>query len=53
MLARQAYVLFGKGRHGAGLNFGDCFTYALAKAYREPVLFKGDDFDLTDLESAG
>jgi ribonuclease VapC len=52
MMARQAYVLFGKGRHKAGLNFGDCFTYALAKAYREPLLFKGGDFGLTDLEAA-
>jgi ribonuclease VapC len=52
MLARQAYVLFGKGRHKAGLNFGDCFTYALAKAFREPLLSKGADFGLTDLEVA-
>ena len=52
MLARQAFVLFGKGRHKAGLNFGDCFTYALTKAYREPLLFKGGDFGLTDLEAA-
>ena len=51
-LARQAFVLFGKGRHKAGLNFGDCFSYALAKAYREPLLFKGGDFGLTDLEAA-
>ena len=51
-LARQAFVLFGKGRHKAGLNFGDCFTYALAKKYREPLLFKGGDFGYTDLESA-
>jgi ribonuclease VapC len=53
MLARQGFVLFGKGRHKAGLNFGDCFTYALAKAYGEPLLFKGGDFVLTDLEAAG
>jgi ribonuclease VapC len=53
ILARQAFVLFGKGRHKAGLNFGDCFSYALAKAYREPVLFKGGDFGYTDLEAAG
>jgi ribonuclease VapC len=52
MLARQGFVLFGKGRHKAGLNFGDCFTYGLAKAYREPLLFKGGDFGLTDLEAA-
>ncbi len=53
MWARQAFVLFGKGRHKAALNFGDCFTYALAKAYGEPLLFKGGDFGLTDLEPAG
>jgi ribonuclease VapC len=53
MMARQAFVLFGKGRHKAALNFGDCFTYALAKAYGEPLLFKGGDFGLTDLEAAG
>lgn len=52
LLARQAFVLFGKGRHKAGLNFGDCFSYALAKAYREPLLFKGGDFGYTDLEAA-
>jgi ribonuclease VapC len=52
MLARQAFVLFGKGRHKAGLNFGDCFSYALAKACREPLLFKGGDFGHTDLEAA-
>lgn len=48
-LARQAYRSFGKGIHPAGLNFGDCFTYALAKTLREPVLFKGTDFRQTDL----
>jgi ribonuclease VapC len=52
LLARQAGVLFGKGRHKAALNFGDCFTYALAKAYQEPLLFKGNDFGNTDLEAA-
>lgn len=52
VLARQAFVLFGKGRHKAGLNFGDCFSYALARAYREPLLFKGGDFGYTDLEAA-
>ena len=52
LLARQAFVLFGKGRHKAGLNLGDCFSYALAKAYREPLLFKGADFGYTDLEAA-
>jgi len=48
-IARQAYRDFGKGRHKAGLNFGDCFAYALAKTLGEPLLFKGDDFKHTDL----
>jgi ribonuclease VapC len=52
LLARQAFVLFGKGRHKAGLNFGDCFTWALARTWREPVLFKGGDFGNTDLDAA-
>jgi ribonuclease VapC len=52
-IARQAFQLFGKGRHTAGLNYGDCFTYALAKTTREPLLFKGQDFDKTDLVAAG
>jgi ribonuclease VapC len=43
-IARQAYVDFGRGNHPAGLNFGDCFAYALAKATGEPLLFTGDDF---------
>ena len=47
-IARQAYRDFGKGRHAAGLNFGDCFSYALAKLIDEPLLFKGTDFSLTD-----
>lgn len=51
-LARQAFLDFGKGRHKAGLNFGDCFAYALAKATGEPLLFKGNDFPLTDIEAA-
>jgi ribonuclease VapC len=51
-IARQAYADFGKGRHTAGLNFGDCFAYALAKVTGEPLLFKGRDFSRTDLESA-
>ncbi len=51
-MAREAYREFGKGFHRARLNFGDCFTYALAKATREPLLFKGNDFSQTDLESA-
>ena len=49
-IARQAYRDFGKGRHKAGLNFGDCFAYALAKDVDEPLLFKGDDFRHTDVE---
>lgn len=52
LLARKAFLVFGKGRHPAGLNFGDCFSYALAKATGEPLLFKGDDFSKTDLISA-
>ncbi len=49
-IARQAYRDFGKGRHPAGLNFGDCFSYALAKALDEPLLFKGGDFSRTDVQ---
>jgi ribonuclease VapC len=48
-IARQAFTDFGKGRHPAGLNYGDCFSYALAKATGEPLLFKGKDFAKTDL----
>ncbi|MEO8603317.1 MAG: type II toxin-antitoxin system VapC family toxin [bacterium] len=48
-VARQAYSQFGKGRHAAGLNFGDCFSYALAKVLGAPLLFTGDDFSRTDL----
>ena len=51
-IARQAYDYFGKGRHPAGLNYADCFSYALAKSTREPLLFKGNDFSKTDLVSA-
>ena len=51
-LARQAFHDFGKGRHPAGLNFGDCFAYALAKHTGEPLLFKGNDFKKTDIVSA-
>jgi ribonuclease VapC len=51
-LARQAFLDFGKGRHKAGLNFGDCFAYALARASGEALLFKGDDFALTDIRRA-
>lgn len=49
-IARSAYAQFGKGRHPAALNFGDCAAYALAKSAAEPLLFKGDDFLKTDLE---
>jgi ribonuclease VapC len=49
-IARQAYRDFGKGRHKAGLNFGDCFAYALAKEMDEPLLYKGRDFAHTDVE---
>lgn len=51
-LAREAYQKFGKGNHAAKLNLGDCFAYALAKARREPLLFKGEDFRMTDIEAA-
>jgi ribonuclease VapC len=50
--ARDAYRRFGKGRHRAGLNFGDCCAYALAKSLNFPLLFKGNDFALTDLKRA-
>lgn len=52
-IARQAYRVYGKGsRHPAQLNSGDCFCYALAREKHEPILYKGDDFPLTDLRSA-
>ncbi len=51
-LAIEAFRRFGKGRHPAGLNYGDCFSYALAKATGEPLLFKGDDFSQTDIKRA-
>ncbi len=51
-LARRAWSRFGKGRHPAALNFGDCFAYALAAALGEPLLFKGDDFAQTDVVPA-
>jgi len=51
-IAREAYRDFGKGRHKAGLNLGDCFAYALAKELNEPLLFKGRDFRHTDVEVA-
>jgi ribonuclease VapC len=52
-IAREAYKDFGKGSgHAARLNFGDCFSYALSKTLDEPLLFKGQDFNQTDLTSA-
>jgi ribonuclease VapC len=52
-LAREAYRRFGKGTgHPAGLNFGDCFSYALSKERQEPLLFKGDDFAQCDVQPA-
>jgi ribonuclease VapC len=52
LIARQAYRDFGKGRHKAGLNFGDCFAYALAKEMDEALLCKGEHFRHTDVEVA-
>jgi ribonuclease VapC len=49
--AREAWRRYGKGRHSASLNFGDCFSYALAKVTGEPLLFKGDDFTHTDISA--
>lgn len=51
-LAAKAYAEFGKGRHPAALNMGDCFAYACAKANRVALLFKGDDFAKTDIHAA-
>jgi ribonuclease VapC len=52
-IARAAYRDYGRGSgHPAGLNFGDCFAYALARERAEPLLFKGDDFGHTDIEPA-
>ena len=51
-LARDAWRRYGKGRHKAGLNLGDCFSYALAKERGQALLFKGDDFAATDIEPA-
>ena len=52
LLAGQAFLRFGKGRHPAKLNMGDCFSYALAKSLNAPLLYKGDDFGQTDIVSA-
>ena len=51
-LARYAYMTFGKGRHPARLNIGDCFSYAAAKALNAPLLYVGDDFAKTDIRAA-
>jgi ribonuclease VapC len=51
-VARLAFSRFGKGRHPAALNFGDCFAYALARVLGESLLFKGKDFSQTDVPSA-
>jgi ribonuclease VapC len=50
--ALEAYLLFGRGVHRAGLNLGDCFAYALAKQLDAPLLYKGDDFSVTDVTPA-
>lgn len=52
ILAVEAFDRYGKGRHKAGLNFGDCMAYALAKSLDAPLLFKGGDFALTDIRPA-
>lgn len=52
MLAMDAFDRYGKGRHKAGLNFGDCFSYACARQLGLPLLYKGGDFALTDIEPA-
>lgn len=52
VVAIAAFLKYGKGRHAAKLNFGDCFSYALAKRLNVPLLFKGDDFSQTDIRSA-
>lgn len=51
-IAREAFQRYGKGRASAGLNFGDCFPYALASTMNRPLLFKGDDFPRTDITAA-
>lgn len=51
-LAIDAFDRYGKGRHRARLNFGDCFSYACARYYDEPLLYKGGDFSYTDIQSA-
>jgi len=51
-MAIDAFERFGKGRHPAALNFGDCFAYACARRFGVPLLYKGDDFPQTDIEPA-
>jgi len=51
-IAFEGFLQDGKGQHPAGLNFGDCSSYALAKVYDEPLLFRGDDFPRTDIAAA-
>ena len=51
-IALDAFRRYGKGRHPAALNFGDCFAYACARHHKVPLLYKGNDFALTDIESA-
>jgi ribonuclease VapC len=53
LAAREAFLRFGKGRHPAGLNLGDCASYALARVNNLPLLFKGRDFGQTDILTAG
>jgi ribonuclease VapC len=53
LIAREAYQEYGRDNHPAGLNFGDCFAYALAKERDLPLLYKGDDFTRTDIRAAG
>ena len=52
LLARRAFLAFGRGRHKAALNYGDCFGYALARVADETLLYKGDEFGLTDVTLA-
>jgi ribonuclease VapC len=52
VIAREAFRRYGKGRHPAGLNFGDCFSYALSKQTGESLLYKGNDFAQTDISAA-
>jgi ribonuclease VapC len=51
-IAARAFRLYGKGRHAAALNYGDCMAYAVSIAHGEPLLYKGNDFSLTDVRSA-